>query len=184
LTEPRPAEPLQSPTQAPQAWGKKKGPPDVMPPQAVPHKTRDPGPPSGQPPPRIKGPGHHQQHMVEPARTAPGFGGVKGPGPSQEMSLVALGGKGPRGATPQPPSQAPSSSSAPTGKVTSNCGTFRPLFCQMFQLLVVFLKILFISSELCMHKYSSKHCLFVLYYVLLKLVVSTCSLAVCFCSCE
>lgn len=117
VAEPRPAEPLQSPTQAPQAWGKKKGPPDVMPPQAVPHKTRDPGPPSGQPPPRIKGPGHHPQHMVEPARTAPGFGGVKGPGPSQEMSLVALGGKGPRGATPQPPSQAPSSSSAPTGAI-------------------------------------------------------------------
>lgn len=162
LTEPRPAEPLQSPTQAPQAWGKKKGPPEVMPPQAIPHKTRDPGPPSGQPPPRVKGPGDQPQHVVGPAGTAPGLGGVKGPVPSQELSLVAPGGKGPRGATPHPPSQAPSSSPAPTGKITSNYGTFRPTFSHMFQLLVVlFLKILVISWELCMHKYSSKHCLFV-----------------------
>jgi hypothetical protein len=82
--------------------------------------------------------------------------------PSQELSLVAPGGKGPRGATPRPPSQAPSSSHAPAGKITSNYGTFRPKFCQMFQpLFVLFLKILVISLELCMHKYSSKHCLFV-----------------------
>ena len=128
LTEPRPGEPLQSPSQAPQAWGKKKGPPEVMPPQAIPppevmppqaipHKTRDPGPPSGQPPPRVKGPGDQPQHIVEPAGTAPGLGGLKGPVPSQELSLVAAGGKGPRGATPQPPSQAPSSSHAPSGKI-------------------------------------------------------------------
>jgi len=162
LTEPRPTEPLQSHTQAPQAWGKKKGPPEVMPPQAIPHKTRDPGPPSGQLPPRVKGRGVQLQHVVERAGTAPGVGGVKGPVPYQEVSLVAPGGKGPRGATPQPPSQTPSSSPAPTGKITSNCGTFKPTLCQMFQLLVVlFLKILFISLELCMHKYCSKHCLLV-----------------------
>jgi hypothetical protein len=96
--------------------------------------------------------------VVEPAGTAPGFGGVKGPLPSQEVSLVAPGGRGPRGATPQPPSSTP----AQTGKITSNYGTFRPTFCQMFQLLVVlFLKMLFMSSELCTLKYSSKHCLFV-----------------------
>ena len=163
LTEPRPGEPLQPPSQAPQAWGKKKGPPEVkppqtipppevMPPQAIPHKTRDPGPPSGQPPPRVKGPGVQPQHVVEPAGTSPGLGSLKGPVPSQELSLVAPGGKGPRGATPHPPSQAPSSSHAPAGKITSNYETFRPLFCQMFlPLVVLFLKILAISLELCMH---------------------------------
>ena len=239
LTEPRPGEPLHSPSQAPQAWGKKKGPPQVMPPQAVPppevmppqavpppevmppqavpppevmppqavpppevlppqavpppevmppqavpppevmppqavppsevmppqgipRKTRDRGPPSGQPPPRLKGPGDQPQHVVEPAGTSPRLGGLKGPLPSQELSLVAPGGKGPRGATPRPPCQAPSSSHAPAGKITSNYGTFRLKFCQMFQpLFVLFLKILVISLELCMHKYSSKHCLFV-----------------------
>lgn len=117
VPEPRPTEPPPATTQAPQVWGKKKGPPEVMPPQAMPHKTRDPGPPSGQPPPRVKGPGDQPQHVVEPVGTAPGFVGVKGPVPSQEVSLVAPGGKGPRGATPQPPSQAPSSAPAPTGAV-------------------------------------------------------------------
>jgi len=195
VTEPRPREPLQSPSQAPQAWGKKKGPPEVrppqaipppevmapqaiprpevmppqaiprpevMPPQAIPHKTRDTGLPSGQPPPRVKGPGYQPQHVVEPAGTTPGLGGLKGPVPSQELSLVAPGGKGPRGPTPQPLSQAPSSSHAPAGKIASKYGTFRPTFCQIFQQLVLlFLKILVISLELCIHKYSSKHCLFV-----------------------
>lgn len=173
LTEPRPGELQQSTSQAPQAWGQKKQPPEVMPPQAIPppevmppqaipHKARDPGPPSGQPPPRGKGRGYQPQHVVESAGTAPGLGGLKGPVPSQELSLVAPGGKGPRGATPHPPSQAPSSSHAPTGKITSNYGTFRPMFFQMFQpLVVLFLKILVISLELCMHKYSSKRCLFV-----------------------
>jgi hypothetical protein len=135
---------MQSPSlaQTPQAWGQKKRSPEVMPPQAIPpqevmpsqaipHKTRDPGPPSGQPPPRVKGPGDQLQHVVEPAGTAPGLGGLKGPLPSQELSLVAPGGKGPRGATPRPQSQAPSSSHAPAGKITSNYGTFRPTFCQM-----------------------------------------------------
>jgi len=88
-----------------------------MPPQAIPHKTRDTGLPSGQPPPRVKGPGYQPQHVVEPAGTAPGLGGPKGPVPSQELSLVAPGGKGPRGATPQPLSQAPSGSHAPAGTV-------------------------------------------------------------------
>jgi hypothetical protein len=111
-------------------------PPEVMPPQAIPHKTRDTGPPPGQPPPRVKGPGDQPQRVVEPAEIAPGLGGLKGPVPSQELSLVAPGGKGPRGATPHPPSQAPSSSHAPTGKITSKYGTFRPVFCQMFQQLV------------------------------------------------
>jgi hypothetical protein len=133
-----------------------------MPQPAIPHNARDPGPPSGKPPPRVKGPGDQPQHVVEPSGTAPGLGGPKGPVPSHELSLVAPGGKGPREATPQPPSQAPSSSHAPAGKITSNYGMFRPMFCQMIQQLVVlFLKILVISVELCMHKYSSKHCLFV-----------------------
>jgi hypothetical protein len=191
-----PGEPLQSPSQAPQVWEKKNGPPEVMPsqvippaevmlPQVVSYKTRDTGPPSGQPPLRGIGRGGRQKHVVERVGAAPGLGGLKGEVPSQELTLVAPGGEGPRGATPHPPAQGPRSSHAPAGKITNKYGTFRPTFCQMFQQLVVlFLKILVISFELFIHKYSSKHCLFAYYYVLLKLVVSTCSLAVCFCSCE
>jgi hypothetical protein len=107
-------------------------PSEVMPQQAVRHNTRNPGPPSGQTPPRVKGPGDQPQRVVEPAGTVPALGGLKGPVPSQELSLVAPGGKGQRGATPPPPSQAPSSSHAPADKITINYGTFRPKFCQMF----------------------------------------------------
>jgi hypothetical protein len=121
LTEPRPGETLQSPSQAPQAWGLKKEPTEVMPlHQAIPHKPRDLAPPSGQPPPRGKGPGDQPQHLVEPAGPAPGLGGLKGPVPSQELSVVTPGGIKPRGATPQPPSPAQISSHAPSGKITGN----------------------------------------------------------------
>jgi hypothetical protein len=113
----------------------------MPPPQAIPHKTRDPAPPAGQPPPRVKGPGVQPQYLVEPAGTAPGLGSPTGPVPSQELSLVAAGGIG-RGATPHPSSQVPSSSHAPAGKLTYIYGTFMPTCCQIFQPLVaLFLKI-------------------------------------------
>jgi hypothetical protein len=71
------------------------------------------------------------------------LGGPKGPVPSQELGLGAAGGIGPRGATPHPPSQAPSSSHAPPpGKITGIYRTFWPTCCQIFQpLVVLFLKI-------------------------------------------
>lgn len=123
MTEPSPGLPLQSPSQAPQAWGQRKGPPQAVPPhKAIPHETKEPTPPSGQPAPRMKGPGDQPQHLVGPAGPAPGMGGPKGPRPSQELSSVASGGIGPRGEAPLPPSQAQRSSHAPAGKITRNEG--------------------------------------------------------------
>ena len=115
---------MQSPSQAPQAWVQRKVPPEVIAPhKAIPHETREPTPSSSQAAPRAKGqpaPKVKGQHVVGPTGPSPGMGGPKGPLQSQESSLVASGGIGPRGATPHPPSQAQISSPAPGGKITRN----------------------------------------------------------------
>jgi hypothetical protein len=131
LAEHKPAVSPQSLSQAPQAWGQRKVPPEGTP---APHQAIPYEPSLFTPPPPVEHvPRGQPQQVVSPAAPAPG-------------SSVAPGATGPSGLTPAL-IQAESSSPAPSGKIKGIEGGRKHLFFQIFQPLLVLL-LLFMSSEL------------------------------------